>query len=101
MRRFTILGVAVALALGVVFAPFASSSPDGLERVAADRGFVDRGRPAAGQERSPAPGYAFPGVHDPRLATALSGLAGTLAVFALAGGLALAVRRRAGAVRSA
>ena len=99
MRRFTILALAAALVLGVAFSPFASSAPDGLEKVAADRGFADRGRTAAVQERSPAPDYAFPGVDDPRLATALSGLAGTLAVFALAGGVALAVRRRAGEVR--
>ena len=30
--------------LGVAFSPFASSSPDGLEKVAADRGFLDQGR---------------------------------------------------------
>ena len=40
------------------------------------------------------PDYAFPGVHDPRLATALAGLAGTVGVFALGGGLMLVVRRR-------
>ena len=41
MKRFTILALAVALILGVVVSPFASSKPDGLERVATDQGFVD------------------------------------------------------------
>ena len=94
MRRFTLAALAVAVVLGVALSPFASSSPDGLEKVAADRGFLDQGRVATVQEAAPAPDYAFPGVHDPRLATALAGLAGTVGVFALGGGLMLVVRRR-------
>ena len=38
MKRFTIL----ILALGFLAAPFASSRPDGLERVALDLGFATR-----------------------------------------------------------
>jgi len=64
MRRFTILALAVAIGLGTAASPFASSSPDGLERVAGDQGFLDRGRVAAVQERSPAPDYGVPGVAD-------------------------------------
>jgi cobalt/nickel transport protein len=93
MRRFTLLALAVAIVLATAFAPFASSSPDGLEQVAEQKGFADRGRLAPVQERSPVPDYAFPGVHDPRLATALAGLAGALGVFALAAGVAVVVRR--------
>jgi hypothetical protein len=89
MRRFVLV-----LALMLAIAPFASGSPDGLEKVAADNGFADRGRLAAVQESSPVPGYAFPGVEDPRLATALAGLAGALGVLALGAGVA-AVRRPA------
>ncbi len=100
MRRFTILALAVAVLLGVALAPFASSSPDGLEKVAADRGFLEAGRLAPVQESAPVPGYAFPGVEDPRLATALAGLAGTLVVFAAAGGLLLVVRHRPRAARA-
>jgi hypothetical protein len=90
MKRF-VLVLAVMLAI----APFASSSPDGLEKVAADKGFADRGRLAAVQESSPVPDYAFPGVDDPRLATALAGLAGALGVLALGAGVAAVVRRPA------
>jgi hypothetical protein len=93
MRRFTILALAVAIVLAAVLAPFASSSPDGLEKVAERQGFADRGRPAPVQESAPVPEYAFPGVEDARLATALAGLAGALGAFALGAGVAAVVRR--------
>ena len=38
MKRFTIF----ILALGFLATPFASSQPDGLERVALDLGFAER-----------------------------------------------------------
>ena len=34
MRLFTILALALAIGLGTALSPFASSSPDGLEKVA-------------------------------------------------------------------
>jgi hypothetical protein len=40
------------------------------------------------------PDYAFPGVDDERVATGLGGFSGTLAVFALACGVAVIARRR-------
>jgi PDGLE domain len=94
VRAFVVLGILVAVALAVAVSPFASSSPDGLERVAADKAFFEQGRLHAVQEDAPIPDYAFPGVTSERAATALAGLAGVLGVFALAGGLAVAVRRR-------
>jgi cobalt/nickel transport protein len=94
MRWFTVFALAVAIALGTAFSPFASGSPDGLEKVAQDKGFVDRGRLAAVQQEAPAPDYAFLGVDDPRVATALAGFAGTLGVFLLAAGVVAVVRRR-------
>lgn len=94
LRLFTILGLAVALALAMALSPFASSAPDGLERVAEDQGFLDRGGLHSLQEGSPVPDYAFPGIDDPGLATAAAGLIGTLAVFAVGYGLARALPRR-------
>jgi PDGLE domain-containing protein len=93
MRRLTILALAVAIVLATAFSPFAANSPDGLEKVAEQQGFADRGRLAPVQESAPAPDYAFPGVEDARLASALAGLAGALGVFALGAGVAAAVRR--------
>jgi hypothetical protein len=97
VRRFTIVALAVAIGLATAFSSFASTAPDGLDRVAADHGFRDRGRLAGVQEHAPAGGYAFPGVRDGRLAKGLAGFAGSLGVFLLAsGGVALARRRTYG-----
>jgi hypothetical protein len=94
---FTILALAVAVGLATAVSPFASAKPDGLEKVAETKAFLDEGKLAAIQKDSPAPDYAFPGVENERLATGLAGFAGTLAVFALGYGLAFALRRRTGA----
>lgn len=92
IRLFTVVALALAVGLATGLSPYASASPDGLERVAEQQGLLDRGRPAALQSRSPVPGYAFPGIGDPRLATAAAGFVGTLGVFGL--GFAIAVRLR-------
>jgi hypothetical protein len=94
MRIFTIVALAVAIGLGTALSPFASSSPDGLQRVAERKAFVDGGRLASVQEKAPVPGYAFPGIEDARLATGLAGFTGTLGVFALGYGIAAVARRR-------
>lgn len=93
-RVFVAVALAVAVGLATAASPFASSSPDGLERVAGDHAFLDDGRLAPLQEDSPAPDYAFPGVRDARLATGLAGFTGTLLVFFLGWGLARVVVRR-------
>jgi PDGLE domain-containing protein len=93
-RLFLALALAMAVALAFAVSPYASSSPDGLERVATDKGFVERGKLHRAQKRSPVPDYAFPGIHDPRLATGVAGFVGTLGVFAVGLGTASALRRR-------
>lgn len=93
-RIFVILALAVAVGLATAVSPFASANPDGLEKVAEDKGFIDEGRLHSIQEDSPIPDYAFPGVDNERVATGLAGFAGVLAVFAVGGGIAYLVRRR-------
>jgi PDGLE domain len=90
-RLFTILALAVAVGLATAVSPFASSSPDGLEKVAGDNSFLDRGEP---QETSALSDYAVPGVGDERLATGLAGFGGTLIVFGLGYGVTVTARRR-------
>jgi hypothetical protein len=91
LRVLVVVALAVAIGLASAVAPFASSSPDGLERVAADHGFARHGR----AHDAPAPDYAFPGIHDERLATGVAGFAGTLVVFGAGWGvLALVARPR-------
>jgi PDGLE domain len=94
MKLFTILALAVAIGLATAASPFASVSPDGLEKVATDKAFIEQGTLHRVQEDSPVPDYAFPGVDDPRVATGLAGFAGTLLVFGLGYGAARLGRRR-------
>jgi hypothetical protein len=92
-RALVVAGVLVALFLAGVVSYYASSSPDGLDRVAQDTGIARTERPHAGDE-SPLAGYDTDGLGNRRLSGGLAGVAGTLVVLVLAGGLALAVRRR-------
>ncbi len=93
-RLFVVLGFAVAVALAAAVSPYASSSPDGLEKVADQEMFLDAGELARIQEDSPIPDYAFPGVEDERVATGLAGFVGTLFVFVLGYGIAFLLRGR-------
>jgi PDGLE domain len=99
-RVFMVLALALAIGLATAVSPFASANPDGLEKVAEEKQFLDEGELAPIQEDSPIPDYAFPGVENERVATGLAGFAGTLAVFAVGYGLALSLRRRSRAAPS-
>ena len=90
-RLLTILALALAIGLATAVSPFASASPDGLERVAEDHAFLDQGR----ERSAPVSDYSIPGVGDTRVATGLAGFVGTLGVFALGYGVATVSRRRA------
>jgi hypothetical protein len=96
LKLFTVLALAIAVGLATAVSPFASSSPDGLERVAQDQAFIDDGRRHGLQEDAPVPDYALPGIGDARLATGLAGFLGTLVVFAAGFGVATLLRARAG-----
>lgn len=94
-RVFLAAALAAAVGLAVFASPYASSSPDGLQKVAGSKGFLADGRLHTAQERSPLPGYAFPGIHDARLATAVAGLLGTLLVALVGVAVVELARRRA------
>lgn len=69
---------AVSVFVGGIVSLFASSSPDGLERIAEVQGFLEQGKQLF---VAAIPDYAMPGVHDEKLATSLAGIVGTSAVF--------------------
>jgi len=97
---FVPAALGVCLLLAVFLAPFASSSPDGLERVAEDQGFLDKAEGGQVWKAAPIPDYEMPGVGGNRTATAVAGVAGTLIVFGLALGLGRLLVRRSSAGRS-
>jgi cobalt/nickel transport system permease protein len=79
-------GLAIALAVSVFLAPFASEHPDGLEWVGERLGFLKIGQPLL---RAPLNDYQMPAFSGHvQAATALAGLVGTLVVFAFGLGLA-------------
>ena len=86
------IGLLVALSLAFVVSPQASSQPDGLEKVAIDKGFSDQEKTHS-LDGVPTAGYGVEGVGDDRLSTGLAGLIGVTVTFAIAGGLLLVVRR--------
>jgi len=71
--------------------PLASSSPDGLERVAENKGFIDLGQEAPFQVIAD---YVFPGIENEALATILAGLIGTLILFGVVYGIAWLLKSR-------
>lgn len=90
-RRWWLAGLGIAALVVVLAAAFASPDPDGLERVAADHGFLDR---AQGALYHLIPDYVMPGIGDPLVATAAAGLVGVVVVFGLVVGLGRLLRRR-------
>ena len=89
-RKDILMGLGMALVLAI-FSFLASSSPDGLERVAEDKNFIER---SASLIRSPIPDYLFPGISDEKLAGSIAGIAGVLFVFGLGIGLSSLLRKR-------
>jgi hypothetical protein len=89
-------GLAIALAVCVFLAPFASEHPDGLEWVGAQLGFLNEQALAPALIPTPIPDYQLPlfGLNHVKAATAVAGLVGTLVVFAVGFALAHTFNRR-------
>jgi hypothetical protein len=91
IRQRYIMVVAVGLAIALLvalFSPLASSDPDGLEKVAEDKGFIDEGKDPPYEVIAD---YVFPWVDNEDLATILAGIVGVgmVAVIAFAVGFGL------------
>ena len=91
-RTVLIVGAVVALLLAGVVSFYASSAPDGLEKVATDQG-ISENEKSHDLDGSPLSDYGTKGVDNERLSGGLAGVAGVAVTFALVGGLVLAVRR--------
>lgn len=82
--------IALVICLAVaLLSPLASSSPDGLERVGEDQGFIEQAQEAPFQLIAD---YLFPGIENEALATILAGIIGTLFIFGAVYGLARLLR---------
>lgn len=92
-RREIIIGLLIALAVAGLISLFASNYPDGLERVAMDKGFSHRGE-IEPMVKAPLAGYLVPEIPSEKLAAALAGIFGTLIVFFLGYRLAHRLRKK-------
>jgi hypothetical protein len=79
---FIVVGLAVALALAFLVAPHASTSPDGLMKVA-ERTSIDRGAVAASVTHAPLSNYRVAGVADPGLSRGVAGAIGIVLTFVI------------------
>jgi len=90
--KWWLISFLVCLAVACL-SPLASSSPDGLERVAEDKGFIGLAGEAPFQIIAD---YVFPGIENEAIATVLAGIIGTLILFGVAYGLAWLLQSRKG-----
>ena len=87
-----ITGLVVAVALATFASPFASASPDGLEKVAADKA-LDTEVADHALAGGPLAEYDLDRVDDERVGTGLAGLIGVAVTFAVGFGLFATIKR--------
>ncbi|MFE9218557.1 energy-coupling factor ABC transporter permease [Streptomyces lavendulae] len=92
-RPLWISGLVTALVLAGFVSYYASSSPDGLEKVAADQGIDAKAREHAAAG-SPLADYSVKDVSDARLSGGLAGIIGVGGTVLVGTGIFWAVRRR-------
>ncbi|HEX2314924.1 MAG TPA: PDGLE domain-containing protein [Thermomonospora sp.] len=92
-RRFLLAFLLVSLVVAGVVSFYASGDPDGLTKVAEDKGFAAQEKEHALKD-SPLGDYGVEGVDDERLSGGLAGVIGVGLTAAVGGGLFWVVRRR-------
>ncbi|MFF3775426.1 energy-coupling factor ABC transporter permease [Streptomyces sp. NPDC002232] len=93
-------GLVTALLLAGFVSFYASASPDGLEKVAADKGIDAKVEDHAAAD-SPLADYGVKGIEAPRLSGGLAGVIGVGATLAVGSGAFWVVRRRKTAAQEA
>jgi cobalt/nickel transport system permease protein len=89
---FVLVGIAAAVALVILIAPNANANPDGLEKVAAEKG-IDREVRDHDLAGGPFADYGVSGVDNRYVGTWISGLLGVAVTFAIGAGIVYVVRR--------
>ena len=94
-KTFLITGFIASLFLAGIVSFYASSNPDGLEKVAGDIGFIDTAKENTNSEGILAD-YGVKGVDNQRLSTGAAGVVGVVATAAISTGLFALIRRKCG-----
>ena len=92
-KRFFVGFLLVSLILAGIVSYYASASPDGLEKVAEDKGISAKEKDHSLKD-SPFGDYGVKGVGNSRLSGGLSGVIGVGVVLLAGGGLFWVLRRR-------
>ena len=90
---FIWIGLGISLLLALFLSPFASTSPDGLEKVAEMKGFSKKGEGWKLWKYAPLSDYAIPWIKNEKVSTALSGSIGTLAIFLIVLGVGRIIKK--------
>lgn len=82
-NKFLRAGLLVSLAIAGVLSYYASSQPDGLEKVAEDKGFLDTAKDSV-NAGTPLADYGITGLENERLSVGLSGIIGVIVTLMVA-----------------
>lgn len=94
-KTFLISGFIASLFLAGVVSFYASSHPDGLEKVAEDIGFIETAKENTNADSLLAD-YGVKGVDNERLSVGAAGVIGVIATGVVSTGLFMLVRRKPG-----
>ena len=97
-KTFLLSGFVVSLFLAGVVSFYASSNPDGLEKVAEDIGFIETAKDHTYADGALAD-YGVKGIDNARLSTGAAGVIGVIATGVISTGLFMVVRRKSGSDR--
>lgn len=80
-RRFIFIVLGIIIVMAAFISPFASTSPDGLEKVAGGNGFLHTAKNI--WRYSPFSDYSVAGIENKYISTALTGIIGVIIVFVI------------------
>ena len=91
---FVWLVLGLSLLMALFLSPFASSSPDGFEKIAQTKGVSQQGKQRNLWNHAPLRGYAIPWIENEKMSTAFSGVIGTLSIFLTSLGIGKLMRKK-------
>lgn len=89
-KKDIIFGIILAVCLVIFIAPFASKHPDGLKRIAQDKGFLEKEK---AQLPAVISGYLLPGIKNEKLSVIIAGILGVIIVFLVSYFLSVLIRK--------
>lgn len=93
LKKFYLLFFIAALSLAGGLSYYASSSPDGLEKVAEDEGFLESAEDSA-LSNSPLADYGLAGLDSERLSVGIAGVIGVVVTAIIALALFTLIKKR-------